>query len=200
MVFPLLSFYTLWKHQKNSSFLTFSRFIEMKYEMGLKWVDICSNVLKLYSQGIFCPTFWYLKYNIPLVIAQELPLFFVGSLLTQALNQKLMNTLSFLFFVIGSYCYGLNKTHTVHFFTNLWPRVWKKFRSWFYIVGNKTKRRFFKKTKHAKFSEIRTFLTPWYAHMRLFALLPTIYNPAGYYIFKGSNRNTRTRCVKYVQS
>ena len=82
----------------------------MKYEMGLKWVDICSNVLKLYSQGIFCPTFCYLKYNIPLVIAQELPLFFVGSLLTQALNQKLMNTLSFLFFVIGSYCYGLNKT------------------------------------------------------------------------------------------
>ena len=42
----------------------------------------------------------------------------------------------------------------------------------------------FKKTKHAKFSEKQTFLTPWYAHVRVswkarfeirpFALLPTI--------------------------
>ena len=32
----------------------------------------------------------------------------------------------------------------------------------------------FMKTKHAKFSEKRTFLTPWYAHVRPFALLPTI--------------------------
>ena len=37
----------------------------------------------------------------------------------------------------------------------------------------------FKKTKHAKFSEKRTFLTPWYTHVRFeicsFALLPTIF-------------------------
>ena len=38
-----------------------------------------------------------------------------------------------------------------------------------YFVGNIAKRRIskrvFKKTKHAKFSEKRTFLTPWYAHV-----------------------------------
>ena len=34
---------------------------------------------------------------------------------------------------------------------------------------------FLKKTKHVKFSEKRTFLIPWYAHVRPFALLPTIY-------------------------
>ena len=38
------------------------------------------------------------------------------------------------------------------------------------IVGNKAKRRIskwvFQEKKHAKFSEKRTFLTPWYAHVR----------------------------------
>ena len=35
----------------------------------------------------------------------------------------------------------------------------------------------FKKTMHAKLSEKRTFLTPWYAHVlfRRFALLPTVF-------------------------
>ena len=46
-----------------------------------------------------------------------------------------------------------------------------------YFVGNKAKgrisNRYFKKTKRAKFSEKRRFLTPWYAHA--FALLPTIW-------------------------
>ena len=49
-----------------------------------------------------------------------------------------------------------------------WSNVFQKVQS---IVGNKAKmgesqNGCFKKIKHAKFSEKRTFLTPWYAHVK----------------------------------
>ena len=37
----------------------------------------------------------------------------------------------------------------------------------------------FKKTKHAKFSEKRTFLTPWYAHVRVYDIYQATKNNAG---------------------
>ena len=40
----------------------------------------------------------------------------------------------------------------------------------------------FKKTKHAKFSEKRRFLTPWYAHVRLPMCIPTICSQLKYYL------------------
>ena len=48
----------------------------------------------------------------------------------------------------------------MHFFTNLWPRVWKKFRSWFYIVVIRPKGAFSRKQSTPNFPKYEHFLPP----------------------------------------
>ena len=76
----------------------------------------------------------------------------------------------------SSTIFHYDKIYRSHFQTSLYhpkskPTLKLKIGNYFYkFVGNKAKGESqsgcFKKTKHAKFSEKRTFVTPWYAYVR----------------------------------
>ena len=54
------------------------------------------------------------------------------------------------------------------FYKNSWRLLTVNYNSSVIRQKGKSQNGCFKKTKHAKFSEKRTFLTPWYAHQSLF--------------------------------